>query len=38
MIRPGEAFRGTEDLINAWAYVRSHRSDIDLQIHENEEA
>ena len=27
-----------EDLINAWAYVRSHRADIDLQIRENEEA
>ena len=27
-----------EDLANAWAYVRSHRSEIDLQILENEEA
>jgi len=27
-----------EDLTNAWAYVRSHRSEIDLQIRENEEA
>ncbi len=27
-----------EDLTNAWAYVRSHRSEIDLAIRENEEA
>jgi uncharacterized protein (DUF433 family) len=27
-----------EDLTNAWAFVRSHRSEIDLQIRENEEA
>jgi uncharacterized protein (DUF433 family) len=27
-----------EDLTNAWAYVRSHRPEIDLQILENEEA
>ena len=27
-----------EDLANAWAYVRSHREEIDRQIHENEEA
>ncbi|MBN2088872.1 DUF433 domain-containing protein [candidate division KSB1 bacterium] len=27
-----------EDLANAWAYVRSHRHEIDLQINENEEA
>jgi uncharacterized protein (DUF433 family) len=27
-----------EDLANAWAYVRSHRAEIDQQIHENEEA
>ena len=27
-----------EDLTNAWAYVRSHREEIDSQIHENEEA
>lgn len=27
-----------EDLANAWAYVRSHRQEIDLQIRENEEA
>jgi len=27
-----------EDLTNAWAYVRSHRSEIELQICENEEA
>ncbi len=27
-----------EDLANAWAYVRSHREEIDGQIHENEEA
>src|SRR5947207_5824061 len=27
-----------EDLTNAWAYVRGHREEIDLQIRENEEA
>src|SRR4051794_25459180 len=27
-----------EDLTNAWAYVRSHRPEIELQICENEEA
>jgi uncharacterized protein (DUF433 family)/predicted nuclease of predicted toxin-antitoxin system len=27
-----------EDLANAWAYVRSHRDEIDAQIHENEAA
>ncbi len=27
-----------EDLANAWAYVRSHREEIDGHIHENEEA
>jgi uncharacterized protein (DUF433 family) len=27
-----------EDLTNAWAYVRAHRSEIELQIRENEEA
>ena len=27
-----------EDLTNAWAFVRSHRSEIDHQIKENEEA
>ena len=27
-----------EDLVQAWAYVRSHRDDIDQQIRENEEA
>jgi uncharacterized protein (DUF433 family) len=27
-----------EDLANAWAYVRSHREEIDRQIHENETA
>ncbi|MCR4293118.1 MAG: DUF433 domain-containing protein [Candidatus Kuenenia sp.] len=27
-----------EDLSNAWAYVRSHRSEIEAQIKENEEA
>jgi len=26
-----------EDLANAWAYVRSHRDEIDRQIRENEE-
>ena len=27
-----------EDLVNAWAYVRSHRDEIEQQIRENEEA
>jgi uncharacterized protein (DUF433 family) len=27
-----------EDLVNAWAYVRSHRDEIDRQIRDNEEA
>ena len=27
-----------EDLVNAWAYARSHRTEIDRQINENEEA
>ena len=27
-----------EDLTNAWAFVRVHRSEIDLQIRENEES
>ena len=27
-----------EDLANAWAYYRSHRDEIEQQIHENEEA
>ena len=27
-----------EDLTNAWAYVRSHREEIDREIQENEEA
>jgi len=27
-----------EDLVNAWAYVRAHREEIDQQIRENEEA
>jgi uncharacterized protein (DUF433 family) len=27
-----------EDLANAWAYVRSHGPEIDLQVRENEEA
>ena len=27
-----------EDLANAWAFVRSHREEIDRQIHENEAA
>lgn len=27
-----------EDLVQAWAYVRSHRDDIDQEIRENEEA
>ncbi len=27
-----------EDLANAWAYVRSHKREINRQINENEEA
>jgi uncharacterized protein (DUF433 family) len=27
-----------EDLANAWAYVRSHREEIEREIRENEEA
>ncbi len=27
-----------DDLANAWAYYRSHRDEIEQQIHENEEA
>jgi hypothetical protein len=27
-----------EDLANAWAYERSHRKEIDAQIHSNEAA
>ena len=27
-----------EDLVNAWAYVRAHRDEIDRQIQENEDA
>jgi len=27
-----------EDLVNAWAYFRSHRDEIEMQIRENEEA
>jgi uncharacterized protein (DUF433 family) len=27
-----------EDLTNAWAFYRSHKAEIDAQIHENEEA
>jgi uncharacterized protein (DUF433 family) len=27
-----------EDLVSAWAYVRSHRDEIDQQIRENEAA
>ncbi|MFZ1640472.1 MAG: DUF433 domain-containing protein [Candidatus Contendobacter sp.] len=27
-----------EDLVSAWAYVRSHRDEIDQQIRENEDA
>jgi uncharacterized protein (DUF433 family) len=27
-----------EDLVNAWAYVRAHRAEVDQQIRENEEA
>jgi len=29
---------GAEDLTNAWAFVRGHRSEIDQQINENEAA
>jgi uncharacterized protein (DUF433 family) len=27
-----------EDLVNAWAYVRAHRQEIEAQIHANEAA
>lgn len=27
---------GCEDVLNAWAYARAHREEIDRQIHENE--
>jgi uncharacterized protein (DUF433 family) len=27
-----------EDLVNAWAYVRSHRAEVEEQIRENEDA
>lgn len=27
-----------EDLVNAWGYIRSHKSEIEAQIKENEEA
>jgi uncharacterized protein (DUF433 family) len=27
-----------EDLVNAWSYARSHREEIEAEIHENEEA
>jgi len=27
-----------EDVVNAWAYVRSHREEIDRQIRQNEDA
>ena len=27
-----------EDIVHAWAYVRAHREEIDLQIRENEDA
>ena len=29
---------GAEDLSNAWAYVRSHREEIDRQVLDNEQA
>ena len=37
LLRSYPALRA-EDLANAWAYVRSHRNEIDLQIAENEAA
>lgn len=37
LLRSYPALRA-EDLANAWAYVRSHRDEIDVQIHENEAA
>lgn len=27
-----------EDIVHAWAYVRAHRSEIEQQIHDNEDA
>ncbi len=35
LLRSYPALRA-EDLANAWAYVRAHRSDIDVQIESNE--
>jgi uncharacterized protein (DUF433 family) len=37
LLRSYPALRA-EDLVNAWAYVRSHRAEIENQIRENEEA
>ncbi len=37
LLRSYPALRA-EDLANAWAYVRSHRIEIEEQIHENEAA
>ena len=37
LLRSYPALRA-EDLANAWAYVRSHRTEIEQQIHENEAA
>ncbi len=37
LLRSYPALRA-EDLVNAWAYARAHRAEIDQQIRENEEA
>ena len=37
LLRSYPALRA-EDLVNAWAYVRSHRAEIEHQIRENEDA
>jgi uncharacterized protein (DUF433 family) len=37
LLRSYPALRA-EDLVNAWAYVRANRAEIEQQIRENEEA
>ncbi len=33
-----ELFQAVEDLVNAWAYARSHAAEIEAQIRDNEAA
>jgi len=35
---PSLALTGAEDLANAWVYYRTHKTEIDAEIVENEEA